>query len=98
MAPCADQTAATRSRKRMSGGLVRVQLALHPHLARVSVERPCRLLLCTDGLTNYVPEASITRALAQNHPRVAVDALIGMALAAGSPDNVTVIVLDVAAR
>ena len=30
MAPCADQTAATRSRKRMSGGLVRVQLALHP--------------------------------------------------------------------
>jgi len=30
MAPCADQTAATRSRKRISGGLVRFQLALHP--------------------------------------------------------------------
>ena len=78
----------------VGGGHVR--LPLHPHLTTVNVDGHVRVLLCTDGLTNFVPETSITTALRQEQPKIAADALIAMALAAGAPDNVTVIVADVA--
>lgn len=72
-----------------------VQLPLDPHVTTVSVDGHVRVLLCTDGLSNFVSEASITAALRQERPRIAADALIAMALAAGAPDNVTVIIADV---
>ena len=67
---------------------------IRPH----SLESPrhaCRLLLCSDGLTNYVPRSDIGDALAQGSPAEAVESLIALALAAGGRDNVTVVVADV---
>jgi len=49
------------------------------------------LLLCSDGLTGVVDDATITRLLAEHGPRDAVDALIDAANAAGGPDNITVL-------
>jgi PPM family protein phosphatase len=56
-----------------------------------------RFLLCSDGLSSYVPH-SITEATlrAECDPRQAVVALVTSALDNGAPDNVTVIVIDVA--
>jgi protein phosphatase len=50
------------------------------------------LLLCTDGLTAYVPE-SVVRETVATAPGLqdAADALIGRANAAGGPDNTTVV-------
>ncbi|MCP2637102.1 protein phosphatase 2C domain-containing protein [Microbacterium sp. HD4P20] len=55
-----------------------------------------RWLLCSDGLTDYVPDADI-HALLTAHDRVedAATAGVGLALDAGTFDNVTVIVADV---
>jgi protein phosphatase len=57
-----------------------------------------RLLLCSDGLSDVVDDAAIARALRACASREAcVDRLIGLALAAGARDNVSVVVADVVA-
>ncbi len=55
-----------------------------------------RWLLCSDGLTDYVPEADVARLVAEaSNPRAAAASVIALALEAGTRDNVTVVVCDV---
>lgn len=55
-----------------------------------------RILLCSDGLTRSVSDAAISSALAPPRSRdAAIDALIGLTLDAGAPDNVTVVIVDI---
>lgn len=55
-----------------------------------------RYLLCTDGLSGVVTDAEIERVLAVvPDPTAAVTDLVELALEAGAPDNVTVVVADV---
>ena len=52
-----------------------------------------RLLLCTDGLTDLVPDAEIAAVLgAHPEPDDACQALIDLALERGGTDNVTAVV------
>lgn len=57
-----------------------------------------RLLLCSDGLSDHVADDAIAAAL-QSHPdpRQCAEDLVKLALRVGAPDNVTVVVADVAA-
>jgi serine/threonine protein phosphatase PrpC len=57
-----------------------------------------RWLLCSDGLTDYVPDAEFA-ALLRGHrdPHDAAAACVALAIEAGSRDNVTVVVCDVVA-
>jgi protein phosphatase len=51
-----------------------------------------QLLLCTDGLTDMVPNDEITGILAQGvHPQQAAQALVQKALERGGKDNVTIV-------
>ena len=55
-----------------------------------------RFLLCSDGLSDIVTDASIERAMASHaEPQECAEQLVKLALQAGAPDNVTVIVSDV---
>ncbi|NUR71877.1 MAG: serine/threonine-protein phosphatase [Hamadaea sp.] len=62
----------------------------------VAVRPGDRFLLCSDGLSDIVTDHSIAHAL-QTHPEVkqAAEQLVKLALQAGAPDNVTVVVADV---
>jgi protein phosphatase len=54
-----------------------------------------RLLLCSDGLTDYVAEETVTELLlSQDPPGTVADRLIEISLRASVRDNVTVIVAD----
>ena len=53
-----------------------------------------RWLLCSDGLYGVVSDAGIRKVLRARGPAAAVEQLLERADAAGSPDNVTVIVID----
>lgn len=53
-------------------------------------------LLCSDGLHACVGEDEIGRLLACGSPQRALDALVAAALAAGGPDNVTMIAIRIA--
>lgn len=68
-------------------------------LPGVSVHAPevgDRWLLCSDGLTDYVPEDDVRAAISDVQPSEAADALVALALAAGTRDNVTAVVCDIA--
>jgi protein phosphatase len=55
-----------------------------------------RWVLCSDGLTDYVPEADVARLVAEaQDPRSAAASAVALALEAGTRDNVTVVVCDV---
>jgi protein phosphatase len=56
-----------------------------------------RYLVCSDGLTDCVPESEVARILLEaGTPTQCCEALIAATLAAGAPDNVSCAVADVA--
>jgi PPM family protein phosphatase len=55
-----------------------------------------RLLLCSDGLTDFVPDEVVAEGLAEPDPDIAAGVLVDAALAAGGRDNVTCLVADLA--
>jgi PPM family protein phosphatase len=65
--------------------------------AVLAVEAGDRFLLCSDGLTDMVPEDRILGILteSQDDPERAARRLLSAALEAGGTDNVTVVVVDV---
>jgi len=73
---------------------VGVQPALALDMIRDKVCAGDRFLLCSDGLTRTVPEAEIETLMEQEDLGSVVQGLIGATLAAGAPDNVTVIVAE----
>jgi type VI secretion system protein ImpM len=66
-------------------------LALDSYRGRV--RRGDRYLLCSDGLTRVLDNAELASRLALETPASAVGALIEAALAAGTTDNVTAVVI-----
>jgi PPM family protein phosphatase len=61
----------------------------------VQLETGDKILLCTDGLWSVVSEPEIAKAVRSNPPAQACRSLVDMALEAGGPDNVTVVVLRI---
>lgn len=57
-----------------------------------------RFLLCSDGLHDVVDDARLCHLLASGSPHAVADALVAAAERAGSTDNISVAVLDVAAE
>lgn len=69
-----------------------------PDLWMLPMRPGMRLLLCSDGLTKEVDDRRIRRHLAEGGTAAqTADGLMDAALAAGGRDNVTVVVIDVAA-
>jgi serine/threonine protein phosphatase PrpC len=69
---------------------------LQPTIAAHEVLESDRFLVCSDGLTDYVPEADVARIVTTGPtPDECCAALIEATLAAGAPDNVSCVVADV---
>lgn len=66
-----------------------------PDLLWLDLRPGDRLLLCSDGLTDVLPDALLAQLVALPSRRLATSNLVRSALDAGSRDNVTVIVADV---
>lgn len=54
-----------------------------------------RLLLCSDGLSDFVDAEALTEALGIRRAEDSADRLLTLALEAGAPDNVSIVVADV---
>jgi protein phosphatase len=66
-----------------------------PDLRIVPMEIGDRLVLCTDGLTEMVPEPEIIRAVQSGTDTNAIShELVAQALSAGGLDNITVVVVE----
>ncbi len=63
-------------------------------ITRLDVSPGDRLMLCSDGLSDLVPDARIAEVLATHEADDAAAALTELALQAGGRDNITVLVVD----
>jgi len=97
-----DQGLLTRdeARRHPQRSLVTQALQGQPFTPTSEVLRPRagdRYLLCSDGLSDYVDDEAIGRCLSSStDPQHSAEALVKLAIDAGAPDNVTVVVADVA--
>lgn len=64
------------------------------HVSTIELSQPQRLLACSDGLSEYVKFGDLQEALDIPHPEHATRRLIELALEAGAPDNVSVLLLE----
>jgi PPM family protein phosphatase len=69
-----------------------------PPIRQLQARRGDRLLLCSDGVTDYVTDRELERALTKQDAREAARDITTLALDHGARDNVTAIVADVVAR
>jgi serine/threonine protein phosphatase PrpC len=67
---------------------------VHPHIGVEPIAVGWRYLICSDGLTDVVPTASIEQIMAFSDEEAAQQ-LLDAALAQGAPDNVSVILITV---
>jgi len=65
-----------------------------PILAIYEIQDRDRFLICSDGLYGYVSDKLIKEGLKTHETNEALTFLIDAALAAGAPDNVTVVIAD----
>ena len=67
------------------------EMQIEPYLTSLTLQEKDRILLCSDGLTDMVPEKTICELLEEKRdPEAAVQALVHRALEAGGRDNITV--------
>lgn len=66
-------------------------------VVRVNAQPTDAFLLCSDGLTNEVPEEEIIKILRIQTPEQAVSSLVDLALDRGGHDNVTVVLVKACA-
>jgi len=68
---------------------------VEPSVKTLQAKPRDRYLICSDGLSDYVPLDAISDALSLPDPQRCTQALIRLALQRGSQDNITSIVADV---
>jgi serine/threonine protein phosphatase PrpC len=69
---------------------------LEPDIDEIDIGVGDRVLLCSDGLSGFVPEADIAELLGRGElPEATAALLVDAALAVGGEDNVTVVIVDV---
>jgi protein phosphatase len=72
--------------------------ARRPTVTTLGARLGDRLLLCSDGLTDFVSESEVAATLGEGSPAQCAERLVALALAAGGRDNVSAVVADVVAR
>ncbi len=80
---------------RQALGVVSDEEPLQPDIETFPLQEGDLYLLCSDGLTDMVPDEEIARILASEPPTRAVWKLLDRALAEGGYDNVTVMLVQV---
>ena len=71
-------------------GGIDVLAASGPHLVTSPLSEDTSYLICTDGLTDSVPDDVLNQTLGQHQDGQAVFALWKAAMEAGGPDNITI--------
>lgn len=71
-------------------------VSVDSHATTLEILRPERLILCSDGLTDAIPDAALAQLCCDlTEPAALVGELINTAIRAGAPDNISLIIADI---
>lgn len=90
-----EQEARNHSLKNLITRAVGIKEKVKSDLFAVRMKRGDTMLLCSDGLSNLVPDSKIADALAAADLRAGTRLLIGRALDGGGTDNITAVVVRI---
>ncbi len=90
-----EEEAKTHPKKRYITKALGVQASVDPDYREETLEPGESLLLCTDGLTNYVDNEEIGPVVKERSEQGAVNHLIALANERGGSDNITAVILTV---
>jgi PPM family protein phosphatase len=87
-----DDPASRSMRRVLTAAVGSLGEQVHPQVQRFKLSAGDKLILCTDGLTEMVEDATITEVLSDSKSaQTACQDLVDLSLAAGGTDNVTVV-------
>ena len=89
-----EQQARNHPQKNIITRALGVEASLRIDYSEIPAPKECRLLICTDGLTNYVEEKQIFGLAQQYNGKEFTEKLVTLAKSAGGGDNITVVVLE----
>ena len=88
-----DEQAKTHAQKNIITRAIGVDRLVEPEFDTVALQPGDRLLLCSDGLTNFAEESAIAALLTQPETDAVPAALIEAANRGGGGDNITAVVI-----
>lgn len=89
-----EQQARNHPQKNIITRALGVEASLRIDYSETPAPKNCRLLICTDGLTNYVEEDRIFTLAKEYGGKELTEKLIELAKSAGGGDNITAVVLE----
>lgn len=89
-----EQQARNHPQKNIITRALGVEASLRVDYSEIPVPKGCRLLICTDGLTNYAEEDRIFALAKEYSGKELTEKLVALAKSAGGGDNITVVVLE----
>jgi serine/threonine protein phosphatase PrpC len=89
-----EQQAKVHPQKNIITRALGVESSLRIDYSETSISPGSRVLICTDGLTNYVEEESLSALSKEYSGKELTERLIGLAKEAGGGDNITVVLLE----
>ncbi len=89
-----EQQARTHPQKNIITRALGVESSIRIDYSETAAPAGCRVLICTDGLTNYAEEDRISALAEENSGNELTEKLVALAKNAGGGDNITVVVLE----
>jgi len=90
-----EEEARTHSLKNLITRAVGTKDSVNVDLFAVQIKQGDTLLICSDGLSNVVDDEQLANAMSGDSLQGAARVLVGRALEAGAPDNVTAVLMRV---
>ena len=88
-----EQEARVHPEKNMITRAVGVKEDVQTDTSYVKMKKNSAILLCTDGLSNYVEESEIAQIVEDNIHEDAAEKLVALALERGGSDNITAVII-----
>ncbi len=89
------EQAQTHPQKNIITRAVGIHEIVEPEYKQITLDKECLILLCTDGLTNYLNDEEIQEIYANNKPNETIEILVNEANNRGGADNITVSILKI---
>ncbi|MBQ8869153.1 MAG: Stp1/IreP family PP2C-type Ser/Thr phosphatase [Oscillospiraceae bacterium] len=88
-----EEEARVHPEKNMITRAVGVKGDVEPDVTSVKLNKNSAILLCTDGLSNYLEDDEMLEIIQNNAQEDAVDLLVSLALNRGGSDNITAVII-----